>query len=189
MIDYFPGLTSAEKKDRLSRMSYGDYLSKIAGAVEVAIPYYQKITHDGWGVGIDAGSALDCWGFGFPGFLGLNLEPKAAPRMGNTAAGYVEGGSYMFHFPDGNASIARLLVRATHSLGRAGPGLSGHRDGARGLRRLDRDGRRVRIRLSATAPKCATWAAPPIARRGGRLRPAAVFSARGRTRACSPAGA
>jgi spermidine dehydrogenase len=32
--------------------------------------------------------------------------------MGNTAAGYVStGGSSRFHFPDGNASIARLLVR------------------------------------------------------------------------------
>ena len=33
--------------------------------------------------------------------------------MGYTPAGYAQtGGSYTFHFPDGNASIARLLVRA-----------------------------------------------------------------------------
>ena len=32
--------------------------------------------------------------------------------MGYTPAGYVDGGSYTFHFPDGNATIARLLVRA-----------------------------------------------------------------------------
>ena len=25
--------------------------------------------------------------------------------------GYTDGGSYSFHFPDGNASIARLLIR------------------------------------------------------------------------------
>jgi spermidine dehydrogenase len=31
--------------------------------------------------------------------------------MGYTPAGYADGGSYEFHFPDGNASIARLLVR------------------------------------------------------------------------------
>src|SRR6185436_417210 len=111
-IDYFPGLNSAQKKDALSRMSYGEFLSKIAKAGPVALAYYQKITHDEWGVGIDAEPALDCWGFGFPGFQGLKLDPGAHLRMGNTAAGYVEGGSPVFHFPDGNASIARLLVRA-----------------------------------------------------------------------------
>ena len=31
--------------------------------------------------------------------------------MGFTPAGYADGGSYTFHFPDGNATIARLLVR------------------------------------------------------------------------------
>ena len=31
--------------------------------------------------------------------------------MGYTPAGYADGGSYTFHFPDGNATIARLLVR------------------------------------------------------------------------------
>ena len=31
--------------------------------------------------------------------------------MGYTASGYADGESYNFHFPDGNATIARLLVR------------------------------------------------------------------------------
>jgi spermidine dehydrogenase len=149
--DYFPGLTSAQKKDRLSRMSYGDYLSKLCGAGEIAIAYYQKITHDEWGVGIDAEPALDCWGFGFPGFRGLNLEPGSAPRMGNTASGYVDGGSDVFHFPDGNASIARLLVRKL--IPSAMPGrsaedvVSAHANYAM----LDREGAPVRVRLSSTA--------------------------------------
>jgi spermidine dehydrogenase len=76
-----------------------------------AIAFYQTATHGEWGVGIDAISALDCWGFGMAGFEGLELKPGSAPRMGYTPAGYADGGSYTFHFPDGNASIARLLVR------------------------------------------------------------------------------
>ena len=75
------------------------------------IPFYQTKTHGEWGVGIDAVSALDVWAFGFPGFQGLNLKQGSASHMGYTAAGYADGGSYTFHFPDGNASIARLLVR------------------------------------------------------------------------------
>jgi spermidine dehydrogenase len=41
----------------------------------------------------------------------MKLEPGAAPHMSYSAAGYANGGSERFHFPDGNASIARLLVR------------------------------------------------------------------------------
>jgi hypothetical protein len=40
--------------------------------------------------------------------------------MGYTPAGHADGGSYSFHFPDGNASIARLLVRSL--IPRAVPG-------------------------------------------------------------------
>ncbi len=110
-IDYMPGLTSAEKKDRLSRMSYRDFLLNIVKVDPGVIPFYQTRTHGEWGVGIDAEPALDCWAIGLPGFQGMNLESGAAPHMSYTAAGYANGGSYKFHFPDGNASIARLLVR------------------------------------------------------------------------------
>jgi spermidine dehydrogenase len=41
----------------------------------------------------------------------MHLDPGPAPNMSYSAAGYASGGSYRFHFPDGNASIARLLVR------------------------------------------------------------------------------
>jgi spermidine dehydrogenase len=111
-IDYMPGLSSDEKKARLLRMSYKDYLLKIVRADPAVIPYYQAHTQDEWGVGIDAVCALDVWGFDNDrGFQGLKLEPGSFPGMGNTAGGYADGGSYSFHFPDGNATIARLLVR------------------------------------------------------------------------------
>jgi len=111
-IDYLHGLTSAEKKDRLSRISYKDFLLNIAKVEPGVIPFYQTRTNGEWGVGIDAEPALDCWALGLPGFQGLQLEPGAAPHMSYSAAGYANGGSDRFHFPDGNASIARLLVRA-----------------------------------------------------------------------------
>ena len=111
-VDYLPGLTSAEKKDRLSRISYRAYLTDVAKVGRMAADFYQSHTQGEWGVGIDAVSALDCWGLHMPGFRGLGLDPAIAPRMSFTPAGYKEtGGSETFHFPDGNASIARLLVR------------------------------------------------------------------------------
>jgi spermidine dehydrogenase len=110
-IDYMPGLSSAQKKDRLSRISYRDFLLTIAKTNADVLPFYQTRTHGEWGAGIDAEPALDCWALGLPGFQGMGLERGAAPHMSYTAAGYANGGSYRFHFPDGNASIARLLVR------------------------------------------------------------------------------
>ncbi len=112
--DYFPGLSSDDKKDRLSRMSYNDYLLKVVKVDPGAIPVYQTRTHALYGVGTDAVSALDCWGIEMPGFNGLKLEPGGYPRMGFTARGFAtpRKDPYFFHFPDGNASLARLLVRS-----------------------------------------------------------------------------
>jgi spermidine dehydrogenase len=147
--DYMPGLTDAAKKDALSRMSYAAYLTKVVKVDPATIAFYQSSTHGEWGVGIDAVSALDCWGFGMAGFEGLKLVKGPAPRMSYTPAGYVTGGSYTFHFPDGNASIARLLVRDL--VPGVLPGsdckdvVTAHADYAG----LDRPDNAVRIRLSS----------------------------------------
>lgn len=150
--DYFPGLTSAQKKDRLSRMSYERYLLDIVKADPGVLPYYLHATDGWWGCGIDAVSALDCWGTWYPGFQGLELDPGSTRRMGFTPSGFADtGGSDTFHYPDGNASIARLLVRKLI------PGSIGGRD-ARDIvtatadySKLDRPGNRTRIRLNSTA--------------------------------------
>jgi spermidine dehydrogenase len=155
--EYMPGLTSPQKKERLARMSYRDFLVNVAGAGPGVVPVFQARTHGWWGVGIDAVSALDVWAFGFPGFQGLGLAPGATPRMGFTASGYAAtGGSEKFHFPDGNASIARLLVRSL--VPDAIPGRSAEDVVAEDIvtapadyGRLDRPGAPVRIRLGSTA--------------------------------------
>ena len=82
------------------------------GATPGVLPYYQKMTHSLYCVGIEAVSALDCWAIGLPGFQGLALAPGPAPRMGYTAANLAaHGWGQVVHFPDGNATVARALVR------------------------------------------------------------------------------
>ena len=111
-IDYMAGISSAEKKLRLSRMSYEAFLRDVVKVDPAVNAYYHATTMGEWGVGTDAVSALDCWGYGMPGFQGMKLAKGSTPRMGPTPAGYEDtGGSYKLHFPDGNATIARLLVR------------------------------------------------------------------------------
>jgi spermidine dehydrogenase len=149
-VDYMPGLTSAQKKDRLSRMSYKDFLLRVVKADAGVISFYQTRTNGEWGVGIDAEPALDCWALGLPGFQGMNLEPGAAPRMSYTAAGYANGGSYRFHFPDGNATVARLLVRDL--IPRAVPGHTAEDvvTAKVDYGQLDQPGAPVRLRLNST---------------------------------------
>src|SRR5207249_208503 len=142
---------SAEKKTRLSRISYRDYLLDLVKVDPSVIALYQSRTHGEWGVGIDAVSALDVWPFGFPGFLGLGLEPGSASHMGFTAAGYADGGSYRFHFPDGNASIARLLVRSLIPEAVPGEGVEDVVTARIDYSRLDRPDNAARLRLGSTA--------------------------------------
>ena len=149
--DFMPGLSSDEKKARLSRISYRDFLLHVARADPGVLPYYQGVSLDEWGVGIDAISALDIWGFGYTkaGLAGLELKPGSAPHMGNTPSGYADGGSYFFHFPDGNASIARLLVRRLIPAAVPGSSVSDVVTSRVDYTQLDRTGQAVRIRLSS----------------------------------------
>jgi spermidine dehydrogenase len=111
-IDYMPGLSSDEKKQRLSRLSYEAFLRDVVHVEPAVLKFYQARTKGEWGVGTDAVSALDCWGLDLPGFQGMELAKGSTARMGFTPAGYADtGGSPRLHFPDGNATIARLLVR------------------------------------------------------------------------------
>jgi spermidine dehydrogenase len=144
-----PGMDDAQKKDRLSRISYGRFLSEVMHVDPGVIPVFQQYTHDEWGVGIDAVPALDAWGFGYPGFDDLQLKPGRAPRMGYTGGGYADGGSYKFHFPDGNATIARLLVRSLVPGVLEGKSAADIVTSPADYARLDRHGNQVRIRLSS----------------------------------------
>jgi spermidine dehydrogenase len=112
-VDYMPGLSNDEKKDKLSKISYKDFLLDFVKVHAGVVPFYQVRTHGLYGIGIDAVGALECWGYHYPGFEGMNLDPKATGRMSFTARGdATPRPPYNFHFPDGNASVARLLVRA-----------------------------------------------------------------------------
>src|SRR6185437_17107825 len=109
--DYLPGLSSDEKKDRLARISYAKFLTDLAHVDVQVVKLYQSAPHPLFGLGIDAVSAQDAWGLGLPGFDGMNLDPSPGRGMNRDAIRNEEAEKYFFHFPDGNSSIARLLVR------------------------------------------------------------------------------
>jgi spermidine dehydrogenase len=150
-VDYLPGLSSDAKKDKLSRMSYKDFLLNVVKVHPDVIPFYQVRTHGLFGVGIDAVNALDCWGMNYPGFQGMNIAPGATMRMGFTPRGEATPKpEYYFHFPDGNASIARMLVRSLIPASSSGRTAEDIVTAKFDYGRLDKSDSPVRIRLSST---------------------------------------
>jgi spermidine dehydrogenase len=95
--------TVSEKLQLLKTTSYRDYLMKTCGCSEEVANCFQGRTLGFFGLGCDAVSAADVRDFGYPGFAGLGLPVETREEWNEP---------YIYHFPDGNASLARLLVRS-----------------------------------------------------------------------------
>jgi spermidine dehydrogenase len=149
--DYLPGLTSAEKKAKLARMSYATFLREVAKVHEDAVKLYQAVLHPTFGLGIDAISAQDAWGDDLPGFEGMKLDPAPGKGMNRDAIPNEEAEKYFFHFPDGNASIARLLVRKLIPDVIAGNSATDVILAKANYSKLDSASSPVKIRLNSTA--------------------------------------
>jgi spermidine dehydrogenase len=149
--DYYPGLTSDQKKAKLARISYANYLKEVASVHEDIVKMYQAVVHGLFGVGIDAVAAQDAWGFDLPGFAGLKLDPAPGKGMNRDAIPNDEAEKYFFHFPDGNASIARLLVRKLIPDAIPGTAMSDVFLAKANYAKLDESASSVRIRLNSTA--------------------------------------
>ena len=144
-VDYLKGRSQKEKIAYLRKTSYAEFLTKDCGMTPEALPFFQTFTHDLFTVGIEAVPALSCYeegddyhSFTYAGFGGLGLPPreKAEP--------------YIFHFPDGNASIARLLVRSLIPGSIPGSTMEDVVTAKADYSRLDRAENAVRLRLNST---------------------------------------
>ncbi len=146
--DYLPGLTREQKIERLRKISYADFLTQICKVTPEALPFFQTYTNDLFTVGIEAVPALYCYAAGddygaisYPGFEGLNLGTLEEARQTEP---------YIFHFPDGNASIARMLVRSLVPGSIPGHTMDDVVTAPTDYSRLDAAGSTVRIRLNST---------------------------------------
>ena len=138
--DPLAGRSRQDKLALLKRTSYRDYLVKICGCSEEVANALQGRTLGFFGLGADAVPAEDVRDLGYPGFAGLGL--------GGGSAAWRE--PYIYHFPDGNASLARLLVRALAPGVAPGQTMDDVVEARFDYSKLDRDGQDVRIRLDAT---------------------------------------
>ncbi len=143
--DYLAGKSLEEKSALLTKISYAEYLTKYCKLTAKALPFFQTFTHDLFCVGIDAVPAMLCFeagddyeSFNYAGFDGLGFPPAGKEEP------------YIYHFPDGNASIARLLVRSLIPAAMPGNSMEDVVTARAVYSKLDEADARVRIRLNST---------------------------------------
>ena len=96
--DVLAGRSREQRQDILDHISYRDFLKRYWDADEEILKLLQNRTHDLWAIGIDA----------IPASATLSMPGMKAQ---SAALGDEPEEPYIYHFPDGNASIARMLVR------------------------------------------------------------------------------
>jgi spermidine dehydrogenase len=139
--DPLGGKSAEEKLKILKTTSYRDYLVKICGCSDEVANCFQGRPLGFFGLGCDAVPAYDLRSFGYPGFAGLGLPAEDNPEWDEP---------YIYHFPDGNASIARLLVRALIPAVAGGGTMDDVVLARFDYGKLDREDSGVRIRLKST---------------------------------------
>jgi spermidine dehydrogenase len=144
--DYLAGKSTAEKIAELQSISYIDFLSGIVDASQETIDFFRMWRASYMGNGTDLTPATSAMRYGLPGAKGLGLVESLR------TTGY-QGRSYKedFQFPDGNASIARLLVRRL--IPGVAPGNSMHDivSAKFDYSKLDQPDSPVKLRLNSTA--------------------------------------
>ncbi|MDN3638420.1 FAD-dependent oxidoreductase [Simiduia curdlanivorans] len=139
--DFLAPMTVDEKLSYLLKNSYSTYLTDKLHIPAKVLALVEERLDGWWGLGTDALSAMEAYRNDLPGFSGLGLP---APEL--------EHGDepYIFHFPDGNASLARLLVRKLIPSVAAGDSMDDIVKAAFDYAQLDVKSHAVKLRLNST---------------------------------------
>ena len=138
--DVLEGRSPEERRQFLRQISYIDFIRQYGGLTEEAAEIFFNATHGYWGVGADSLSVAECEGAGLPMAHLLGGEPHSSGSVGGEVV----------HFPDGTASLARLLVRALIPAVADGHGMDDIVTAAFDYSQLDRSESPIRLRLNST---------------------------------------
>ncbi len=158
-VDYLPGKTVAEKRQLLNRISYRDYLVDVVACHPDVVRLFDTSLLGLFVTGMDAVPAIYCREMGYPGFAGLDLDELPPGQLVHEPGGQhgrenqarASAGDPDMYFPDGNATLARLLVRALIPEAVPGSTMDDVVTAKVDYSQLDRASNRVRIRLNSTA--------------------------------------
>lgn len=175
--DYMPELDRAGKRELMSSLTYADFLRDRVGADPQVVAMLQTTTHEYFGCGIDAVTCADAWSIGNPGFDGMDLGDEPIRTMSPSGRlNFTDPDDYIHHFPDGNASVARLLVRSLVPGVLTGSTMEDIVLSDCDYSKLDLAANRIRLRLNSTVVRVQHEGEPANAKsveliyeQGGRL--------------------
>jgi spermidine dehydrogenase len=138
--DQLTGIPADEQRKYLRNISYRDFLTRHAGVTNAEVfNVFQGLTSDA-GASIEVSSALGMMGYmGLPGLNATGLSDYSSLDE-----------PYIHHFPDGNASVARLLVRSMIPAVAPGSTMEDVVTACFDYNKLDVAGSSVRLRLNST---------------------------------------
>ena len=141
--DYLPELTREAKANTLRKISYVDFLRQHANIPQEGADLLRDKFKGYWGAAWDALSALEAARLGMPGTGSLGLTDQ---QLGWDKTEE----PYIFHFPDGNAGVARSLVRRLIPGAVPGKTMQDLVTSRVDYAALDQESSAVRIRLNST---------------------------------------
>jgi spermidine dehydrogenase len=144
--DYLEGMSRNEKIKVMRATSYTDFLKEHVGVTPEVATVFRDTVRTYWGKGWDALSVLEAYRLDMPGTnnLGIGELENELP---------VRDEPYIFHFPDGNAGVARSLVRQLIPDAVPGNTMEDQVLSRVDYALLDRESNSTRIRLNSTAVK------------------------------------
>ena len=139
-VDYLPKLDAMGKADALRKMSYQTFLQQHAALGSEALPYFSGLAFRN-NKRVDTCPAYEAAVHGSPGFGGMRFDAETFPDP-----------HFFFHFPDGNATIARLLTnRLVPNAWRGVMDMESIALAIVDYGQLDNSSNQTRIRLNSTA--------------------------------------
>lgn len=139
--DYMPGLSLDQKMEILRKTSYYDFLKNYVKVDQQVLEMFRRWGMSKWCVGIEEIPATLVQSYD-AGMAGLEHTLRRGGSGGHEP--------YIFHFPDGNASVARLIVRSMLPDALPGSSMEDVVTARLNYSMLDRSGAPVRIRLNST---------------------------------------
>lgn len=145
--DLLDELSLLETKRYIEKTSYADFLRGRAGLSPATIALFEPQLKTYYGLGAECTSVEEALILGYPGLNSLGLTGKMASKL----YGFATGQFRFPLFPDGNASIARLMVRNLIPPVADGTTMEDVVDARFDYTQLDRSDAPIRLRLNSTA--------------------------------------
>jgi spermidine dehydrogenase len=145
--DLLDELSLSETLRYIESTPYSKFLSDRAGLSDATISLFLPMLQIYIGTGPESVSAMEGMLVGYPGLKSIGLTGRAASKL----YPYLVGSARFPLFPDGNASVARMMVRKLIPEVAPGNTMEDVIDARFDYGQLDRSEAKIRLRLNSTA--------------------------------------